>query len=604
MRNFPSFHGHPQSLDSASTPEAFVKKEKELGTGVLTCTDHGTLAAACKIYTLAKKNDLTPLINLEGYFRDDNCPILNKLGVLRTDTVPRGQNKDNWKLSHPNGSFFDYNKYYHVTLGFRDYDAYLKGVKLLSEADKRAELHGSERKSLFTWNDLEELSGTNTIIGSGCLVGMVGRHLIRSNSSSQLKVDAAKAYFDRMNSMFKGRFYVELFPHVCSHDYVKGIFIEVLNEKEKRVDSFKYYYGKTLRVDGKELKAEELAEKWNRNKIQYIQSVKNYRVWQDFEEPLRIVSIKKQDGFIQNECTAAAPGGDIQWGVNYFTMGMAKKHNIPIIISDDFHFDNPQQKIVQDVRLAQASISYDENKKAVSGSWKFYGSYHRQSSEEAFNYFKGKFNTSEKEFEGWVDNAYALVETYKNFKFDTTLQIPTRFFPNDTLAHTKKLIKKHGRMPNDPIYIERLKKEIELFYNNGTADILPYFFIDEEVCRLYSNQGVLTGCGRGSAAGCLLSYLLNITQVDPLKYNLSLDRFLTLDRIKSGSWPDIDTDFPYRDLLTGQECQVIEIEAEDGTKHILPEDFKLETKDGQLKTTKQIIQDGDDIEPWWNNEHK
>lgn len=52
-----------------------------------------------------------------------------------------------------------------------------------------------------------------------------------------------------------------------------------------------------------------------------------------------------------------------------------------------------------------------------------------------------------------------------------------------------------------------------------------------------------------SAGGVLISYLLGITHVNPLKHNLSLDRFLTLDRIKSGKMPDIDTDFADRDWL-------------------------------------------------------
>jgi DNA polymerase-3 subunit alpha len=82
LKPFPSPHVHIQSFDSASTPKAFVEREKELGTGVLTCTDHGSMACCRKVYDLAKKNQLTPILGVEAYFRDDNCPILLGAGLV------------------------------------------------------------------------------------------------------------------------------------------------------------------------------------------------------------------------------------------------------------------------------------------------------------------------------------------------------------------------------------------------------------------------------------------------------------------------------------------------------------------------------------------
>src|SRR6266404_6907339 len=92
----PSFHVHPGSLDTASSPEAFAEREIELGTGTLTCTDHGTLSSARKIYDLAKDKGLIPKIGLEAYVRDPNCPILCSQGH-----IPK-----------------EYAKYFHVTMLF------------------------------------------------------------------------------------------------------------------------------------------------------------------------------------------------------------------------------------------------------------------------------------------------------------------------------------------------------------------------------------------------------------------------------------------------------------------------------------------------------
>jgi DNA polymerase III alpha subunit len=595
MQNFITPHCHPQSLDSASTPEAFAKKEKELGTGVITCTDHGSLAAVCKVAALAKKYGLIAIPGLEAYFRDDSCPILTKLGVMKTDDVPRGCDKDKWELEHPTGNFVKYNKYYHLTLGFRDYNAYLKSVKLLSNADDRAERHGSERKPLFDWNDIEEIAATNTTLGSGCLVGMVSRHLIKQDST--VKLAAAKAYFERLLHLFKDRFFIEVFPHVCSHNYVSGVFVTYTLDKNNPTPVIqKYYTGKLIKtLESGEITTESLAKKWNSKNPQTIVAVKNYRVWEDLPSPRYVLDVVLKNGFFQNECSPASPDGDIQWGVNKFMMGMAKKYNIPILISDDSHFCDASQKIVQDVKLAQM------DKWDSGSSWRFYESYHRQTSAEAYAYFNKQHNIQEKEFESWVDNAKQWADGFKNFKFDNTVQLPTKFFPKDTLAYTKELIQKYGRMPkNDPRYMARLKQEIELFHNNGVIDLLPYFWIDEEINRIYANQGILTGCGRGSAAGVLLSYLIGVTAIDPIKYDLSLDRFLTKDRIKSGKYPDIDLDFPSRDLLCGQETSVVEVEAEDGSKHVLPKDFKIETDQGVL-TIQEAVEKQASFKEWWPN---
>jgi intein/homing endonuclease len=476
------------SLDSASTPEAFCAREIELGTGAITATDHGSLAAIYRISALAKKNNLIAIPGIEAYFRSNDCPILTRLGIPKTDTVPRGMDKDNWKADHPDGTFYSYNKYYHITLGFQNYDAYLKGVKLLSKADDRAEIHGSERKPLFDWSDLEELAATKTTVGSGCLVGMVSRHLINTESPASVKLGAAKGYFERLHHLFGDRMIVEVFPHVCDREFSKGVFIEVGEGEAKK--TLKFYYGKTLKTEDGEIKAEELADKWNGKKKLTLLAIKNFHTWTDVEVPLPIIGVRKHEGFIQNDCSPAAPGGDLQWGVNVFMMGMAKKYNLPIVVSDDCHFASPNMKIVQDVKLSQM------------GDWRFASSYHRYSSDEAFAHFKEKHNISEKEFESWVDNSYAFRDSFKDFKFDNTLQLPTKFYPQDTLGHTKKLIEQHGRMPkDDPRYIARLKQEIQLFHRNGTVDLLPYFFTCEEQCRLYENQGVLVGSSRGCLEG-------------------------------------------------------------------------------------------------------
>ncbi len=86
-------------------------------------------------------------------------------------------------------------------------------------------------------------------------------------------------------------------------------------------------------------------------------------------------------------------------------------------------------------------------------------------------------------------------------------------------------------------YAVRLKYELEVIKKMGFCD---YFLIVADYIKFAKNQGILVGPGRGSAAGSLVAYLLNITTIDPLKYNLLFERFLNEERI---SMPDIDVDF-------------------------------------------------------------
>lgn len=86
-------------------------------------------------------------------------------------------------------------------------------------------------------------------------------------------------------------------------------------------------------------------------------------------------------------------------------------------------------------------------------------------------------------------------------------------------------------------YQERLAHEFQTIKTMGYSD---YFLIVSDLINYAKNNGVMVGPGRGSSAGSLVSYLLNITTIDPLKYDLLFERFLNPERV---TMPDIDIDF-------------------------------------------------------------
>lgn len=90
---------------------------------------------------------------------------------------------------------------------------------------------------------------------------------------------------------------------------------------------------------------------------------------------------------------------------------------------------------------------------------------------------------------------------------------------------------------NDKTYFNRLKHEYKIITDMGFED---YFLIVSDLIHFAKTHEVMVGPGRGSSAGSLVSYLLGITTIDPLKYNLLFERFLNPERV---TMPDIDIDF-------------------------------------------------------------
>jgi DNA polymerase-3 subunit alpha len=96
---------------------------------------------------------------------------------------------------------------------------------------------------------------------------------------------------------------------------------------------------------------------------------------------------------------------------------------------------------------------------------------------------------------------------------------------------------------NQQEYIDRIKYELTVLQGAGLSS---YFLIVQDIVNHVRQNHWLPGPGRGSAAGCLVSYLVGITSIDPIKYNLMFDRFYNAGRNSKDhiSMPDIDVDVP------------------------------------------------------------
>lgn len=102
----------------------------------------------------------------------------------------------------------------------------------------------------------------------------------------------------------------------------------------------------------------------------------------------------------------------------------------------------------------------------------------------------------------------------------------------------KGYVKRFGKTKREDV-IQRVKYELSVIKEKGYCG---YFLIVEDFIRWAKENGIMVGAGRGSAAGCMVAYLLGITNVDPIEHGLLFERFLNPDR---NSDPDIDVDFDY-----------------------------------------------------------
>ena len=155
-------------------------------------------------------------------------------------------------------------------------------------------------------------------------------------------------------------------------------------------------------------------------------------------------------------------------------------------------------------------------------------------------------------FRGAVENTVKIAEKCNfNFEFDK-LHLPT-FTPEDGTDHFTKLkndamrgfeakindgricFAKHTREE----YLERINYELSVIEKMGFC---AYFLIVSDFVSYAKRNGIPVGPGRGSGAGSLVAFLIGITDVDPMSFDLLFERFLNPERV---SMPDFDIDFCY-----------------------------------------------------------
>ncbi|SUP44823.1 DNA polymerase III subunit alpha [Veillonella criceti] len=214
-------------------------------------------------------------------------------------------------------------------------------------------------------------------------------------------------------------------------------------------------------------------------------------------------------------------------------LALAKEYGVGIVCSNDFHYVLKEDADAQDIKVCIATgAKVAEEKRLKFPNDEFY----MKSGDEMEALFG--------HIPGAMENTLAIAERCNvTFNFDEH-HLPHFDVPEGETATTylrhlceREIPRLYGTVT--PELQERLDYELSVIAQMGFDD---YFLIVWDYVRYAREHDILVGPGRGSAAGSVVAYLLGITGLDPLKYNLLFERFLNPERI---SMPDIDIDFCY-----------------------------------------------------------
>jgi DNA polymerase-3 subunit alpha len=217
--------------------------------------------------------------------------------------------------------------------------------------------------------------------------------------------------------------------------------------------------------------------------------------------------------------------------INNALIELSKKTGAPLVAANDIHYVYPEDDKIQDILLCiqMNKTVQDTDRMSMLGE-----NYSMKSPEEMFEHFKHVPEA--------IDNTQRIVDEC-NIEFDLGkilipyFDVPGGITDNEFLEKLCRegIGKRYGKSTEE--IEKRLRFELDVIKQMGFPS---YFLIVQDFVNWAKNNKIVVGPGRGSAAGSIVSYLIGITDIDPLKYNLLFERFLNPDRI---SMPDIDMDF-------------------------------------------------------------
>ena len=240
--------------------------------------------------------------------------------------------------------------------------------------------------------------------------------------------------------------------------------------------------------------------------------------------------------------------------INKTLLELADEFGIKPVVTPDCHHAHTGQKEIQELKLIlntysnkiQKDATYENSKKydnLMDRLQYLYGDrditftdfeIHLLSDEEMHNAMKAQGIDREDMYENTIE----IVEKIEDYDIKDNLNLlPVQYQNPDKELKSLALegLKLRG-LSNKQEYVDRLNEELEIISNKNFG---PYFLVVRSMIAWAKKEGIMVGPGRGSSAGSLLCYALEITDIDPIEHGLLFFRFINPER---NDFPDIDTD--------------------------------------------------------------
>lgn len=485
--NFVHLHVHTDHsfLDGCARIDRLMARAKELGMPAMAITDHGVMCGTIDFYNAARKNGINPILGIEAYFVNDHkISDHPKADRKRNDDIDDIEN-DTSILTPEN---FPKNLIHHKTLLAENYEGFLNLSKLSSISYEE----GFYRKPRIDYETLA--AHCKGVIGlSGCLNGVASQYLLYSDYEN-----AKRATAKFVDIFGKENYYIEIQNHYLpaqkkilpglvrlAREF--GLKMVATNDSHYVMKHDAAAHDAMLCIQTDSKIADEKRMRYPNNEF-YIKSRQEMEAaLGDFPESL--------DNTLE---IAERVKIDIKFGQNHYPR-YRKPDNIQIN-PDPVNFDRILDKYVQ-------------KKNEVL----------KQQGKEA------NFSLDRQQRDALMKNGLML--------FDLAKKGMVKRYGID-YDHPEKYVPKANEPPDFAQKLcDKLEYELSIIVGAGFVD---YFLIVWDFINWARNHGIPVGPGRGSGAGCMIAYLIKITDIEPIRFNLLFERMLSLERV---SPPDFDVDF-------------------------------------------------------------
>lgn len=481
-------HTHYSLLDGCAKPARAAARAKELGMPALAMTDHGNLFGAIDFYRSCRKAGIKPLIGCELYYVNDHKQNERpKRERKRTDDI--GDIPEDYV---PSPEDFPKNQIHHKGVIAKDYEGYKNLCKLVSDAH----VNGVYYKPR---TDIEKLAQySKGLIGlSGCINGVAAQYLIYGDEANARRVTS-----DFVDIFGRENYFIELQDHgmPVQRRIIPGL-IKLAKEFDLKIiaanDSHYVYkedadpHDALLCIQTGKIIADPNRMKYPSQEF-YLKSR---------EEMLEI--FKEVPESIDNTVHVAEMCDlEIPFDENHYPVFEAPPE-LKTFKEDVDTFD----KILDIYEVEKTKVNKQNGKDEVC-----------------------KLTQEERDLHR--SNGTLLLELCKRGLLD-------RYGVDydNRAAYTPA----EGQREDFAQFLcEQLDYQIAIIAGTGFID---YFLIVWDFINFARGKGIPVGPGRGSGAGCIVAYVLLITDIDPLRFGLLFERMLNLERV---SPPDFDIDFCMR----------------------------------------------------------